>query len=284
VTAGATRGLVVTADDFGLSLEVNEAVERAHRHGILTTASLMVSAPAAADAIRRARRLPGLRVGLHVVLIAGAPTLAPAMLAGLVGGDGQLRGNPLKQGVHVLINRRARTGLAREIAAQFAAFRATGLALDHVDGHGHFHVHPLIAGDIIGHARDAGAAFVRAPREPHSVLRSVAAGRRGAAAIAAAPFARLLAARVRRAGLRTADQVFGLAWSGAMTRQRLAALIVRLPPGLSEIYTHPATADVFAGAAQGYRYEEELAALTAPEVVAAAHQCGARLGGFTDFC
>ncbi|NWP61353.1 ChbG/HpnK family deacetylase, partial [Escherichia coli] len=55
------RRLVVTADDFGLSREVNEAVEQAHREGILTAASLMVSAPAAADAVARARRMPGLR-------------------------------------------------------------------------------------------------------------------------------------------------------------------------------------------------------------------------------
>ena len=63
------KRLVVTADDFGLSLEVNEAVEQAHREGILTAASLMVSAPAAADAVARAKRLPSLRVGLHLVLV-----------------------------------------------------------------------------------------------------------------------------------------------------------------------------------------------------------------------
>ncbi|MHB1552294.1 MAG: ChbG/HpnK family deacetylase, partial [Vulcanimicrobiaceae bacterium] len=74
----ATRYLIVSADDFGLSLEVNEAVERAHRNGILQAASLMVAGPAAADAVRRARALPSLRVGLHVVTVNGRPILPAA--------------------------------------------------------------------------------------------------------------------------------------------------------------------------------------------------------------
>ena len=62
----APEDLIFTADDFGLSDGVNEAVERAHTDGVLTHASLMVAGPAAADAVARARRLPGLRVGLHL--------------------------------------------------------------------------------------------------------------------------------------------------------------------------------------------------------------------------
>jgi predicted glycoside hydrolase/deacetylase ChbG (UPF0249 family) len=63
--------LIVTADDFGLHESVNEAVEQASQAGVLTAASLMVGAPAAADAVRRARKLPHLRVGLHLVLADG---------------------------------------------------------------------------------------------------------------------------------------------------------------------------------------------------------------------
>jgi chitin disaccharide deacetylase len=70
------RFLIVTADDFGLHEAVNEAIERASREGILTAASLMVGAPAADDAIRRARELPRLRVGLHLVLADGRAVLS----------------------------------------------------------------------------------------------------------------------------------------------------------------------------------------------------------------
>ena len=76
--SGAAAALIVTADDFGAAVEVNEAVEAAHRTGILTAASLMVSGAAAGDAVARARRNPNLRVGLHLVLVEGRPTLPAA--------------------------------------------------------------------------------------------------------------------------------------------------------------------------------------------------------------
>ena len=72
------KQLIVSADDYGLSLEVNEAVERAHRNGILRSASLMVAAPATQDAIARAHALPTLRVELHLVLVNGRPISAGA--------------------------------------------------------------------------------------------------------------------------------------------------------------------------------------------------------------
>jgi predicted glycoside hydrolase/deacetylase ChbG (UPF0249 family) len=68
-----SKRVIVTADDFGLTVAVNQGVEQAHREGILTAASLMVGGAAADDAVERARRLPTLRVGLHVVLVQGRP-------------------------------------------------------------------------------------------------------------------------------------------------------------------------------------------------------------------
>ena len=88
------KRLIVTADDFGAAREVNDAVEAAHRGGILSAASLMVAAPAAADAIARARRLRSLRVGLHVVLLEGRPVLPPSAVAQLVDRDGVFPSNP----------------------------------------------------------------------------------------------------------------------------------------------------------------------------------------------
>jgi len=95
--------------------------------------------------------------------------------------------------------------------------------------------------------------------------------------------ARGLRARFRRAGLKVADQVFGLAWSGAMTTARLSGLIARCAEGLTEIYLHPATAGGYAGCAPGYLYAEELAALIAPEVAEALTRSKIKTGGFADF-
>src|ERR1700761_6836336 len=92
------KQLIVTADDFGAAREVNEAVERAHRDGILTAASLMVSAPAAADAGARAKTMPNLRVGLHLTLVDDRPTLPAAHIPGLVDRDGMFRSDMARSG------------------------------------------------------------------------------------------------------------------------------------------------------------------------------------------
>jgi hypothetical protein len=107
-------------------------------------------------------------------------------------------------------------------------------------------------------------------------------GRPGGAWITG-PWATLGRSRARRAGIRAPDQVFGLAWSGAMTAERLAGVMRHLPDGLSEIYLHPAKAAGYPGSAPGYRYVEEFEALVDPEVATAARAPGVTLGGFADF-
>src|SRR5436853_7851477 len=93
------RRLIVTADDFGRDIAINEAVEAASRDGILTCASLMVAEPAAADAVARAHRLPGLRVGLHLVLTDGKPVLPPGEVRSLVGADGRFDEDQVRAGL-----------------------------------------------------------------------------------------------------------------------------------------------------------------------------------------
>jgi chitin disaccharide deacetylase len=276
------KRLIVTADDFGAAREVNEAVEAAHRDGILTTASLMVAEPAAADAIARARRTPSLRVGLHLVLVEGRPVLPAAAVPHLVDRHGAFRSDMAALGAVISFSRRARDELAAEIAAQFAAFRATGLELDHCNAHKHFHLHPVVGRLMAVIGARFGLRAARVPIEPPTVLRLIEPQTPSAPALLIAPFALMLRRRCRAAGFLTADRVFGLQWSGRMIRSRLAGLIANLPDGLSEIYLHPATGH-FAGAAPGYRQGEEFDALMCPDIVATCRGSALRLGGFGDF-
>jgi hopanoid biosynthesis associated protein HpnK len=242
----------------------------------------MVSAPAAADAVERARRLPTLRVGLHVVLVEGSPVLPPEQLPNLVDKAGRFRTDLARLGIDIFARPAVRRQVRAEIEAQFRAFKATGLALDHVNAHKHFHLHPTIAREIIAIAVRYGARGLRVPIEPRSVLAKIERDTTSAEAALAAPWARLLARRVRAAGLRAPDTVLGLAWSGAMSAPRLAGLIQNLPFGATEIYMHPATAGGFPGHAPGYRYADEFAALTNPAAMAAARTAGIKLGGYAD--
>jgi hopanoid biosynthesis associated protein HpnK len=242
----------------------------------------MVGAAAAGDAVARARQLPTLRVGLHVVLVDGRPVLPPDQVPDLVNAEGRFHDNMAKAGVGFFFGPRHRRQLAAEIEAQFRAYQATGLALDHVNAHKHFHLHPTIAGSIVRIGRRYGMRAMRVPFEPAHLLKVLEPRHDRLAARLVAPWAALLRARLRREGLVVPDRVFGLAWSGAMTVNRLAGLLNHLPTGSTEIYLHPATVNVFAGSAPGYRHAEELAALAAPAVRAAAKASGARLCGFAD--
>jgi chitin disaccharide deacetylase len=274
------KRLIVTADDFGLAGEVNEAVEQAHTHGVLSAASLMVGAPAAADAVARARGMPRLRVGLHLTLVESAPLLPPVEIPDLVDGSGCLRRDLAGYGAAIMFRPSVRRQLRAEIRAQFEAFRATGLALDHVNAHQHYHLHPAVMSELLDIGRDFGMGALRAPFEPISGLAAVERTPRSAVAIIAGPWARLTQRRARGAGLVVADRVFGLAWSGAMTEPRVAGLIETLGPGCTEIYTHPATDGGFPGSAPNYRYAEELRALLSKRSRDALDRSGAALGGY----
>ncbi len=272
--------LVITADDLGLSEEVNEAIEIAHRNGLLCAAGLMVAGPAALDAVKRARRLPELRIGLHIVLVEGRPALPPAQISDLVDGRGNLRTDMFRLGIDIIRRSTVRRQIAAEINAQFGLFRATGLPLDHVSGHKHFHIHPAVAAVVLSVGPRYGMRALRVPQEPATVLARIEPNT--ASRSPTTPWAQMLRIRARRAGLITPDAVFGLRWSGAMTAARLQALLGQLPRGLIEIYMHPAVANRFRGHAIGYRYEDELAALCDPVSRAATRQLTHRIAGYGD--
>jgi hopanoid biosynthesis associated protein HpnK len=253
------RDIIFSADDFGLTEAVNEAVEQAHTHSVLAQASLMVAAPAAADAIARARRLPRLNTGLHLVLVDGESVLGHARLPHITTPDGKFPRNQTALGFQYFFFPAARRELAAEIRAQFAAYAATGLKLHHADAHKHMHLHPTVGRLMISIGRQFGLTRIRIPAEPPATLKAC-----GEEVLfvhkALYRWTKILRAQARRAGLATTDHVFGLKWSGHMTAARVNTLLKNLPPGTSEIYFHPAThADaVLKGLMPDYEHAAEL--------------------------
>lgn len=230
----------------------------------------------------RAKRLPGLRVGLHLVLVEGRSVLPAAELPDLVDVSGRFRAGMAWAAAKMSFLPAARRQLWAEVAAQFAAFRATGLALDHVNAHKHFHLHPTILDPVLAVGRDFGLRAIRIPAEPARVIAAIEPSSRRALIEPLRLGAAMMRRKAGRAGVAFPDQVFGLAWSGAMSAARIAALIERLPAGVSEIYTHPATGDGFPGHAPGYRYRDEFDALTDRRVIAALRAADLRTGGYGD--
>ncbi len=255
---------VFSADDFGLTVYVNEAVERAHLEGVLGQASLMVAAPAACDAVRRSRNLPDLRTGLHLVLVDGDSCLGHRHLPTITGPDGRFSIDQAALGVKYFFSPAARRELRAEIRAQFAAYAATGLKLHHADAHKHMHLHPTVARLMIETGREYGLSHIRVPAEPPAVMalcgEKITTGERALYA-----WSRVLRRQARRAGLATTDHVFGLKWSGHMTEDKIRRLLRHLPAGSAEIYFHPATYrdDALTHLMPDYEHEAEFAALLA---------------------
>jgi len=241
----------------------------------------MVGAPAAADAVARAHRLPALRVGLHLVLVDGVPVLPAEDVSDLLREDGRFDPNMARAGLRFFALPRVRRQLAAEIRAQFEAFRATGLALDHVNGHKHFQLHPTVARLTLEIGREFGVAAMRLPAEPVAALRRAFPGERYRRPLYG-PAISALRYRLTRNEIFHADRIFGIAWSGRMVAERLLALLPHVPEGLSEIYFHPAVerSASLVAAMPDYRHPEELAALTSPAVKARIGELGLRLTSY----
>lgn len=279
------RQLIVTADDFGLSTAVNEAIERGHLDGILSTASLMVAAPATQDAVERARRIPALRVGLHVVLVNGRPKLPPEQVPLLVDERGLFETDLLRAGVRYFFTPGIRKQLEAEIRAQFAAFAATGLPLDHVNAQNHLHVHPTVLSLILKAGRDYGVRAIRIPREPF-LPSWRAMGTHGAARFAnwafLLPWLSLMRLRLKLAGVATNDYVFGMIDTGHMTPERVRKYLDNLPNGVTELYVHPATHTWPEAFPSDYDFAGEFAALIDPQVIERARSADVRRTTFSE--
>ena len=226
------KQLVVTADDLGLSFEVNEAVRRAHRRGILTCASLMVGAPAAGDAVAMAKA-EGLPVGLHLTLVDGRSVLPPACIPDLVDARGAFRAGLGGPAVRLGTSARARLQARAECEAQMDAFLATGLPLDHVNAHHHFHLHPSVLTIVVELARRHRAA-VRVPFEP-----VVPSYRHALLAATMMPWSLRARRRLRHAGIVTNDALFGLYDTERLTEEAWLRIVPQIRPGLTEVYCHP---------------------------------------------
>ena len=240
------KRVIVNADDFGLSPEVNAGVIRAHRDGILGSASLMVAEPAAKAAAELARQNPALDVGLHAVVCRGRSILDAAHLRGAVDASGRFLENPVRAGMRYFFDRSMRTKMTDELRAQVERHLELVGYLNHIDGHLNFHVHPLFAAILIDLAVEYKVPCIRLPRE--SVITTLRLRRNNVPSkLTEAVIFRILSRRMRRMmterGLRSTDALFGLHQSGHLDEDYIVGVIDQLREGTTELYFHPA-ADV----------------------------------------
>jgi hopanoid biosynthesis associated protein HpnK len=269
------RRLVVNADDFGLSHSVNQAVIRAHRDGILTTASLMVNEPGFDEAVKLAKENPKLGVGLHLTLLLGHSALLPEKIPGLVNSRGEFSNSPVGVGMSYFFKRGLREQLRAEIRAQFEKFHATALPLDHINGHLHLHLHPVIFKILMEDADKLGIRHLRLTRDCLARSRRMSSGR-WFYRVSHAAIYEWLSSRAREPlhlrGIKHTQITFGLLQDSRVDEEYLLKLLPELPSGDSELYSHPSLDE----------FKHEFDALVGPRVKELVKKLGIELIRYQD--
>jgi len=258
--------VILNADDFGRSRQINAAIIRAHQEGVLTSASLMMAGEAVEDAVALARQNPELAIGLHVVVINGRSVLPPERIPHLVNNQGFFSNDAVSAGVKYFASPRLQNELAQELSAQFECFSKTGLPLSHVDGHLHMHVHPTVFNRVIDLADQYEAHGIRLPNDDLGLALRYDRSQAFLKSVWALVFGLLRCWGVRRLqghDLEVADRVYGLMQSGKMEEAYVLRLLRSLNVPSAEIYFHPASLPV--GEALGPN-PVDLAALLSPTI------------------
>ncbi len=255
------KQLIVNADDFGFTPDVNAGIVEAHRSGILTATTLMANGTAFDDAVRLARKAPTLDIGCHLVL---------------VGGESLVSGKPLPTSVPQLLGALAKRQIRpyEELKAQVRKILDAGIRPTHLDTHKHTHLAPPVL-DAVGRlGEEFDIRWVRRPMDfPMSAVPVPLAKRltSNALSVMRRRFHRVLT----RHGCRTTDHFAGFQITGTFRTHELVALLGVLPEGSTELMTHPGYCGDALRVAKTRLKEsrrQELDALVAPEVRRALHE------------
>lgn len=216
------RRLVVNADDFGFTHDVNEGIVEAHQRGILTATTVMANGAAFQHAVELARRNPALDVGCHLVLVGGQSLLRP-------GED--LPGSVTK--MMAAITARLLQPYA-ELRAQIAHILDSGLTPLHMDTHKHTHLFPPVLDAVARLSNEFGIPWIRRPFD------FPVAGKQGGIPWLVRTTSRgIQFARKRfelvlaQNGCQTTDHFAGFQLTGRYHSAQLAELIRHLPDGLT---------------------------------------------------
>ena len=279
----ADRILIVNADDLGLHTDINRGIEKAHREGIVTSASFSVVAVAFEDGVATCARCPHLDIGLHLTLVEERPLSPAKSLGGLARSDGQFPKDPSALVGRVLTGQVSGKAVRRELEAQLAKLLEVGIQPSHLDAHKHVHLLPTIWPAVVELALENDIRWIRVPR-----FDPIGAG---------TPTPTLMVMRsglnvlqsVRRASLRplrSPDSTPALGHSGHLSTDRILRGLKteKAGGGVAELVAHPGVTSrsLQERCPWGYDWSGETAALTDPELRNSLEREGYSLSTFAD--
>jgi hopanoid biosynthesis associated protein HpnK len=289
------KQLIVNADDFGLTENVNRGIIVAHRDGILTSTSLLANGSAFEQAVSSSRKLVQLSVGVHLNLSQGNPVSPANRIPSLVNKQGELHLSPMYLWMRILRTQLSLEDIHTECRAQVLKVFEAGVAPTHLDGHLHVHLLPQLSPVLIRLAREFGIRHVRCPTEDLAITlpliwrikgNSLAALERSLVAYGVSSLAERLREYLLAVGITCPNAFFGLAHTGFLDTNALKVLIAKVPDGTTELMCHPgydsSELESFGGNLTRER-EVELLAFTSPEVKDLIGNLGIRLVNFRDW-
>ena len=231
------RRLIVNADDFGWSEGVNEGIVEAHRNGIVTSATLAATGPAAEHAVRLAAENPELGVGVHLAYGLGRSLVEPRRLSAIYHTDGRARFGVIRLWLAVRLSRVARDQLYQHFASQVRWLLDHGTTPTHLDTHKHLHFCPVIGRMVCRIAEEFSIPAVRALRERWWTGGGQPATRVKLAMLS--PMVLICNYYIKSSQVASADRFVGISWTGSWTKQGLLDILDRLSPGTTELMVHP---------------------------------------------
>ncbi len=212
------KRLIINADDFGFTRDVNAGIVHAHREGVLTSATLMATGNAFDDAVRLAHETPSLDVGCHLVLIQGHPLTT-----------GQRFPDTPREVIARLLKRGARLNIYEELRAQIRKIIAAGIRPTHLDSHKHTHIFPAIFRIVVRLAQEFQIPYVRLPLDTTTPY-----GRIPCAVLD--PVYRRMA---RGRNVHMTDHFLGFRLTGSLDENSFKAALANLQEGTTEFMCHP---------------------------------------------
>ena len=262
-----TTRVTVTADDFGLCPEVNEAVCLLHDRGIVQRTCFMVTTAHFESSVEALLRRPALEVAIHLDLTDGRPVLPVAAVPSLVNRNACFRGGR-HYGVlaRIIAGRMSRREIRAEWRAQIVAAQRAGIEIRQLTSHGHVHLLPQLRGVVLDLVEEFAIPQLRVVRSGESLrgllLRVCSTGL-------------VEAAKRRGLSVTCADRIIGLGQRG-FDRQRLFSALAGVRGGTVDLIVHPAAAGNDYHRRWGYSGEEETNTLLSEETARLLHQVRSR--------
>jgi chitin disaccharide deacetylase len=247
----SVKNLIVNADDLGWTEGVNRGIAEAHRHGLVTSTSLLANGRAFQSGLEVAKENRELGVGVHLNLSDGPPTANADQVKGLLNTAGSLDAGPESLLLRIASRSLPMDEVEREWDAQITKICDAGIEPTHVDGHKHVQMLPGLFEIALRLAKKHGIRAIRVSHEASKLRASLASGGENSGVVlkqgVQARGLKLLARDARkmaaRAGLATTDYFCGIAQTGELTREGVERLLETLPEGTTELMCHPGYAD-----------------------------------------